>query len=177
MVSAPWFRVELLLPPHRWAAGIRQDLPGALAASGSPAALVWVAVEAPSRGWTSPSCLAGHAVGGILLVILARTESLVRESLLQLALLRSHALPSLLLTGISHLLALMPITKLALDNVDDRDAGAASGLLQTTQQLGSSIGLAVGIRPCCPSRSWWRLSVGSAAGLVIRGALGGRGTA
>ena len=37
----------------------------------------------------------------------------------------------------------MPITALSLRDVEPEHAGAASGLLQTMQQLGGSVGLAV----------------------------------
>ena len=37
----------------------------------------------------------------------------------------------------------MPLTTAALDGVDPRDAGAASGLVNVMQQLGGSLGLAV----------------------------------
>ncbi|MFT4084917.1 MAG: MFS transporter [Nocardioides sp.] len=51
--------------------------------------------------------------------------------------------PALLLLGISAGLTFMPITALILRGVEPEHAGAASGLLQTMQQLGGSIGLAV----------------------------------
>ncbi len=49
----------------------------------------------------------------------------------------------LLATGLSAGLSFMPITSLVLLDVEPEHAGAASGLLQTMQQLGGSIGLAV----------------------------------
>ncbi len=51
--------------------------------------------------------------------------------------------PSLLLMGISSGLLFMPITSLVLRGVSHEHAGSASGLLQTMQQLGGSVGLAV----------------------------------
>jgi EmrB/QacA subfamily drug resistance transporter len=51
--------------------------------------------------------------------------------------------PSLLTLGISAGLTFMPITSLVLAGVEPEHAGAASGLLQTMQQLGGSVGLAV----------------------------------
>ena len=51
--------------------------------------------------------------------------------------------PSLLTLGISAGLTFMPITSLVLLGVEPEHAGAASGLLQTMQQLGGSVGLAV----------------------------------
>lgn len=49
----------------------------------------------------------------------------------------------LLLSGASAGLAFMPTTVAILANVEPEHAGAASGLLQTMQQLGGAIGLAV----------------------------------
>ena len=40
-------------------------------------------------------------------------------------------------------LTFMPLTTLALRNVEPEHAGAASGLFQTMQQLGGAVGLAV----------------------------------
>jgi EmrB/QacA subfamily drug resistance transporter len=51
--------------------------------------------------------------------------------------------PSLLLMGLGMGLSFMPITVLALDGVEPEHTGAASGLLQTMQQLGGAVGLAV----------------------------------
>ena len=50
---------------------------------------------------------------------------------------------ALAITGVSAGLTFMPLTTLALRNVEPEHAGAASGLLQTMQQLGGAIGFAV----------------------------------
>ncbi|MCW2813267.1 MAG: major facilitator superfamily 1, partial [Nocardioides sp.] len=49
----------------------------------------------------------------------------------------------MLLNGLSAGLAFMPVTAIVLAGVDPEHAGSASGLLQTFQQLGGAIGLAV----------------------------------
>ena len=49
----------------------------------------------------------------------------------------------MLLNGLSAGLVFMPVTATALADVEPEHAGAASGLLQTTQQLGSAVGVAV----------------------------------
>jgi len=51
--------------------------------------------------------------------------------------------PSLLLMGLGMGSSFMPITVLALAGVEPEHTGAASGLLQTMQQLGGAVGLAV----------------------------------
>jgi MFS family permease len=51
--------------------------------------------------------------------------------------------PALLVMGLSMGSSFMPITSLALQGVEPEHAGAASGLLQTMQQLGGAVGLAV----------------------------------
>ena len=49
----------------------------------------------------------------------------------------------LVVFGLGNGLAFVPLTTAALDGVDPRDAGAASGLVNVMQQLGGSLGLAV----------------------------------
>jgi predicted MFS family arabinose efflux permease len=49
----------------------------------------------------------------------------------------------MLLNGLSAGLAFMPVTSIVLRGVEPEHAGSASGLLQTFQQLGGAIGLAV----------------------------------
>ncbi len=55
----------------------------------------------------------------------------------------TDVLGPMLLNGLSAGLVFMPITSLVLSDVDPAHAGSASGLLQTLQQLGGAIGLAV----------------------------------
>jgi predicted MFS family arabinose efflux permease len=55
----------------------------------------------------------------------------------------SGVFPSLLLMGLGMGASFMPITVLALAGVEAEHTGAASGLLQTMQQLGGAVGLAV----------------------------------
>jgi EmrB/QacA subfamily drug resistance transporter len=52
-------------------------------------------------------------------------------------------LAPMLLNGISAGLTFMPVTSLVLSGVEPEHAGSASGLLQTAQQLGGAVGLAV----------------------------------
>jgi EmrB/QacA subfamily drug resistance transporter len=49
----------------------------------------------------------------------------------------------LVIVGIGNGLAFVPLTALALAGVEPRDAGAASGLINVTQQVGAALGLAV----------------------------------
>ena len=55
----------------------------------------------------------------------------------------SGAFGPMLLNGLSAGLMFMPITSIVLGGVEPEHAGAASGLLQTFQQLGGAVGLAV----------------------------------
>jgi hypothetical protein len=48
----------------------------------------------------------------------------------------------MLLNGLSAGLVFMPVTSTVLTGVEPEHAGSASGLLQTTQQLGGAIGVA-----------------------------------
>jgi len=55
----------------------------------------------------------------------------------------SHVLPAMLVLGTGLGLSFVPITIAATNGVAGRDSGLASGLLNTTQQVGGSLGLAI----------------------------------
>jgi EmrB/QacA subfamily drug resistance transporter len=52
-------------------------------------------------------------------------------------------LPGLAIMSIGMGLAFVPVTLIATTNIDDEDAGLASGLFNTSQQIGGALGLAV----------------------------------
>ena len=52
----------------------------------------------------------------------------------------------MLLNGLAAGLVFMPVTSTVLGGVEPEHAGSASGLLQTAQQLGGAVGLAVIVR-------------------------------
>jgi predicted MFS family arabinose efflux permease len=54
-----------------------------------------------------------------------------------------HVLGSLLLFAVGNGLSFVPLTSAAIDRVPAADAGAASGLVNVTQQLGGTLGVAV----------------------------------
>jgi EmrB/QacA subfamily drug resistance transporter len=55
----------------------------------------------------------------------------------------SHVLPAMVVLGVGLGLAFVPITIAATSGVAPGDSGLASGLLNTTQQVGGSLGLAI----------------------------------
>ncbi len=55
----------------------------------------------------------------------------------------SSLLPGLLVMSLGMGLTFVPVTLMATARVEARDAGLASGLLNTTQQIGGALGLAV----------------------------------
>ena len=55
----------------------------------------------------------------------------------------ANLLPGLLLMALGMGLTFVPITLIATTNVDPSDAGLASGLLNTAQQVGGALGLAI----------------------------------
>ena len=52
-------------------------------------------------------------------------------------------LGALVLFGTGNGLAFVPLTSMGLSGVDPKDAGAASGLINTAQQVGGSLGLGI----------------------------------
>ncbi len=52
-------------------------------------------------------------------------------------------LPGYLLTGIGIAFAFVPVSIAALAGIEERDAGLASGLINTSQQIGGAVGVAV----------------------------------
>jgi EmrB/QacA subfamily drug resistance transporter len=55
----------------------------------------------------------------------------------------SHVLPAMLVLGVGLGMSFVPITIAATNGVAAEDSGLASGLLNTTQQVGGSLGLAI----------------------------------
>ncbi len=55
----------------------------------------------------------------------------------------AHVVAALLLFAVGNGLSFIPLTQAALDGVPAQDAGAASGLVNVTQQLGGTLGVAV----------------------------------
>ena len=216
----------------------RFDVVGALSATLGAVSIVWALIGAPEQGWASVRTVGGLALGALLLVVLAVTETRVSHPMIQPALLRSRrrlsglaiialvvggqmsmfflavqylegqlgfgplttglaflpltlgifamsrvtprllgrlgrtpmfvtgtvglaasfawlsqvsagdtylsgAFGPMLLNGLSAGLVFMPATSAVLAGVAPEHAGSASGLLQTFQQLGGAIGLAV----------------------------------
>jgi predicted MFS family arabinose efflux permease len=55
----------------------------------------------------------------------------------------SHVLPSMVILGVGMGMAFVPVTIAGTTGVAPEDSGLASGLLNTTQQVGGSLGLAI----------------------------------
>ncbi len=72
----------------------------------------------------------------------------------------SHVLPAMIVLGVGLGLSFVPITIAATTGVAAGDSGLASGLLNTTQQVGGSLGLAV-LSSVSTSRSTSALHAGS----------------
>ncbi len=82
-------------------------------------------------------------------LILTATTAVTLASLLLLTGMNTHShyfwaiFIAMLATGLANGIYFMPMTSLALDKVSHEHACSASGLLQTFQQLGGAIGLAI----------------------------------
>jgi len=73
------------------------------------------------------------AAGGLFLLARIPTQGTYLE----------HLLPGLLLMSVGMGLVFVPLTLVATTNISPGDAGLASGLLNTSQQVGGALGLAV----------------------------------
>ena len=103
-------------------------------------AVSYVAVSGPAPKLTERYGRAVIAAGGICLAAglgsLALAEVGVEGSL-------AAFVPGLLLAGAGVGLCFTPLTAIVLGNIDPERAGAASGVLSTTQQVGFSLGVAI----------------------------------
>jgi EmrB/QacA subfamily drug resistance transporter len=78
----------------------------------------------------------------------------------------SHVLPAMIVIGAGLGLSFVPITIAATNGVASGDSGLASGLLNTTQQVGGSLGLAI-LSSVSTSRSTSALQGGSALPVAL----------
>jgi EmrB/QacA subfamily drug resistance transporter len=78
----------------------------------------------------------------------------------------SHVLPPMIVLGVGLGLAFVPITIAATSGVASGDSGLASGLLNTTQQVGGSLGLAI-LSSVSTSRTSSALADGSALPVAL----------
>jgi hypothetical protein len=78
----------------------------------------------------------------------------------------SHVLPAMIALGVGLGLSFVPITIAATSGVAAGDSGLASGLLNTTQQVGGSLGLAI-LSSVSTSRATSALHGGSALPLAL----------
>ena len=79
--------------------------------------------------------IAGMSIAGVGLILLSRIPVMGSYA--------GDLLPGLMLMSFGLGLTFVPVTLIATTNVDQSDAGLASGLLNTSQQLGGALGLAV----------------------------------
>lgn len=80
-------------------------------------------------------CLVGLGLATAGLALLLRTPVDARYAV--------HVLPTLLLCAAGYGLAMVPLVVAAVSGVPRSDSGAAAGVLNTSQQIGGAIGLAV----------------------------------
>ncbi|HET9121832.1 MAG TPA: MFS transporter [Solirubrobacterales bacterium] len=78
----------------------------------------------------------------------------------------SHVLPAMVVLGVGLGMSFVPITISATNGVASSDSGLASGLLNTTQQVGGSLGLAV-LSSVSTSRTSDALAGGSALPIAL----------
>ena len=73
----------------------------------------------------------------------------------------SHVLPAMIILGVGMGMAFVPVTIAGTSGVAPEDSGLASGLLNTTQQVGGSLGLAI-LSSIATSRTTSALHTGAA---------------
>jgi len=73
----------------------------------------------------------------------------------------SHVLPAMIILGVGIGMSFVPVTIAGTSGVTPEDSGLASGLLNTTQQVGGSLGLAI-LSSIATSRTTSALHTGSA---------------
>src|SRR6266516_7263621 len=78
----------------------------------------------------------------------------------------SHVLPAMIVLGVGLGLSFVPITIAATNGVAAAESGLASGLLNTTQQVGGSLGLAI-LSSVSTSRVTSALDSGSPVSLAL----------
>ncbi len=78
-----------------------------------------------------------------------------------------NLLPGLLVMSLGMGLTFVPVTLMATTNVEARDAGVASGLLNTAQQIGGALGLAV-LSTLAANTTARSLAVSHAAGVAAQ---------
>jgi MFS family permease len=78
----------------------------------------------------------------------------------------ADVLPSLLLMGVGAGLVLPAVTTLAMGAADPADAGLASGLVNTTQQVGAALGTAI-LLPIADHGTAFAVAAGIAAGAAV----------
>jgi hypothetical protein len=97
--------------------------------------MVWVSVKLVPRIGARPLLLAGSAIGAGGMFWLSRISEHSTYA--------GGLLGPMLVTGAGLGMLSMPLTLVAMNKVDERDAGLASSLRNVGQQVGGSIGLAI----------------------------------
>ena len=196
--SCPANRVIPRTCSPRSANTIRPQVPGAVTVTGSLVLAVYAISQAPSVGWTAPrtlvlptattglawlTCgLTGVALAGPAQILVTRASvgmvmaagmTLTAAGILWAARVPVHGsfwadlAGPFFLTG-SLTWVFIPVSIGALVGVTERDAGVASGLIDSSQQLGGAIGIAVA-STVAAARSRGLLGHGHAAADALTG--------
>ena len=87
-----------LLPDSHDPDTARFDLLGALFSTVALATLIWAVIEAPGHGWTSPTILAGFAVGFLFALLFFWWENTTSSPMFELTLMKSRQLSAAAVT-------------------------------------------------------------------------------
>src|SRR5438128_124783 len=134
------------------------DLPGAASITAGLMLLVYAMTRATQHGWGTTETIGLLAASAALIAAFVAIELRSKAPLLPMRIFRLRTLSGanvaglllggavfsqfFLLTGVGLALAFVPMTIGALTGVRQSDAGIASGLINTSQQIGGAIGVA-----------------------------------
>jgi MFS family permease len=113
------------------------DVAGAVSVTGGLMSLVYAIVKAETAGWGSATTIGFFTLSAILLASLLLVRLPVDGTYV------ANVLPSLIVTSLGMGAVFMPLTLIATTGLEDEDQGLASGLFNTSQQIGGALGLAI----------------------------------
>src|SRR5436309_9208 len=127
-----------IVKESRASGNTRYDVPGAVLATGGLTALVYGFTKAAEDGWSATVTLVLFAIAAALLVGFVVLEARSANPPYP-----SFILPAFIIMAVGMALIFVPLGNTSLTGVSPHDAGVASAMVNTTQQIGGSLGVAL----------------------------------